>query len=82
MQRLNALAIAAVLIILLLLLNSHKVQIQIFFVNASLPLGGIMAACIALGVALSFLFLSLGRSYKKLLHRVKKTSHRPSATPD
>ena len=82
MQRLNALAITAVLLILLLLVNSQKVQIQIFFVNAFLPLGGIMAACIAIGVGLTFLFLSLGRSYKKLLHRVKKTPPRPSATPD
>ncbi len=70
--RLNVLAISALLLILFLLLNGQKVQIQIFFINAHLPLGGIMAACIAIGVGLTFLFLSLGRSYKKLLHRVKK----------
>lgn len=72
MQRLNALAILAILLILFLLVNSQKVQIQIFFFNAYLPLGGIMAVCIAIGVGLTFLFISLGRSYKKLLHRVKK----------
>ena len=81
MQRLNILAVAGILLILLLLLNSQKVQIQIYFVQAYLPLGGIMAACIAVGVGLSVLFLSLGRSYKKLLHRVKKTQPRPAANP-
>ena len=70
--RLNALAITTILFILLLLLNGHKVQIQILFVQANLPLGGIMATCIAIGVALTFIFLSLGRSYKKILHRLKK----------
>jgi uncharacterized integral membrane protein len=71
--RLNALALCAILLILLLLLNGHRVQVQIFFVAGYLPLGGIMAACFATGVGLTFLFLSLGRSYKKLLHKVKKT---------
>jgi uncharacterized integral membrane protein len=72
--RLNVLAICAVLLILFLLLNGQKVQIQIFFVQAYLPLGGIMAACIAIGVGLTFLFLSLGRSYKKLIFKVKKSA--------
>lgn len=76
--RLNILAISAILLILLLLLNGQKVQIQIFFVNAFLPLGGIMAAFMAIGVGLTFLFISLGRSYRKLLHRVKKTPPRTS----
>lgn len=76
--RLNALAITTILFILLLLLNGHKVQIQILFIQAHLPLGGIMATCIAIGVALTFLFLSLGRSYKKILHRLKRAV-RPEA---
>lgn len=73
-MRLNILAISAILLILLLLLNGQKVQIQIFFVNAFLPLGGIMAAFMAIGVGLTFLFLSLGRSYKKLLFKLKKSA--------
>lgn len=72
--RLNALAITTILFILLLLVNGHKVQIQILFVQANLPLGGIMATCIAIGVALTFIFLSLGRSYKKILHRLKRAA--------
>ncbi len=72
--RLNVLAIITVLFTLLLLLNSHKVQIQILFVQTHLPLGGIMATCIGIGVGLTFLFLSLGRSYKKILHRLKRAA--------
>lgn len=72
--RLNVLAITTILFILLLLLNSHKVQIQILFIQTHLPLGGIMATCIAIGVGLAFLFLSLGRSYKKILHRLKRAA--------
>jgi uncharacterized integral membrane protein len=79
--RLNALAITAVLLILLLLVNSHKVPVQIFFVTTNLPLGGVMAAFIAIGVGLTFLFLSLGRSYKKILHRLKKVGKASNPTP-
>lgn len=71
--RLNVLAISAVVLILLLLLNGHKVQVQIFFVSASVSLGGVMAACIAIGAGLTFLFLSLGRSYKKLYAKIKRS---------
>lgn len=70
--RLNALAIAAILLLLLLLVNSHRVQVQVFFITAFFPLGGVMAACIGVGVAITVLFLSLGRSYKKLLFKAKK----------
>ncbi len=70
--RLNSLAIAAVVLVLLLLVNSHRVPVQILFISANFPLGGVMAACIAIGVALTILFLSLGRSYKKLIFKVKK----------
>jgi uncharacterized integral membrane protein len=72
--RLNSLAIAAVVIVLLLLINSHRVPVQILFISTNLPLGGVMAACIGIGVVLTILFVSLGRSYKKLLLRVKKMS--------
>ena len=72
--RLNVLAVVTILFILLLLLNSHKVQIQILFIQAHLPLGGIMATCIGIGVGLTFLFLSLGRSYKRILHRLKRAA--------
>lgn len=72
--RLNVLAIATVLFILLFLLNSHKVQVQILFIQAHLPMGGIMATCVAIGVGLTFLFISLGRSYKKLVHRLKRAA--------
>lgn len=70
--RLNVLALSAVLLILLLLVNNHRVQFQFYFVSTHVPLGGLMAACIAIGVGLTFLFLSLGRSYRKLIHRIKK----------
>lgn len=70
--RLNSLAIAAVVLVLLLMVNSHRVPVQILFISANFPLGGVMAACIAIGVALTILFLSLGRSYKKLLLKAKK----------
>lgn len=70
--RLHALAFSAILLILLLLVNNHRVQFQFFFVNTHVPLGGLMAACIAIGVGLTFLFLSLGRSYKKLVSKIKK----------
>ena len=72
--RLNALAITTILFILVFLLNGHKVEIQILFIHARLPLGGIMATCIAIGVVLTFLFLSLGRSHKKILHRLKRAA--------
>lgn len=72
--RLNVLALSAVLLILLLLVNSHRVPFQFYFVNTHVSLGGLMAACIAIGVGLTFLFLSLGRSYRKLIHRIKKHS--------
>lgn len=71
MQRLNVLALLFILLVLLLLVNSQKVQIHIFFVQTILPLGGIMAACVAFGVVLTLLFFSLGRSYKKLVARLK-----------
>lgn len=70
--RLNTLAIAAFVIVLLLLVNSHRVPVQIFFVSANVPLGGVMATCIGLGVALAIVFSSLARSYRKLLFRAKK----------
>ena len=70
--RLNVLAITTILLVLLLLVNSQRVQFQFFFITTHVSLGGVMAFCIAIGVGLTFLFLSLGRSYKKLLHRVKK----------
>lgn len=70
--RLNTLAISAIVLVLFLLLNSHRVQVHILFISAYLPLGGIMAFCMALGVAVTVLFLSLGRSYKKLLFKAKK----------
>ncbi len=64
--RLNTLAIAGILIILLLLINNQRVQVQIFFVNTMLPLGAIMSFCMAVGVAVTFLFLSIARSYTRL----------------
>lgn len=70
--RLNSLAIAAVVLVLLLLVNSHRVPVQILFISANFPLGGVMAACIGIGVGLTILFLSLGRSYKKLIFKAKK----------
>ncbi len=70
--RLNALAITAVLLVLLLLVNSHRVPVQILFISANFPLGGVMAACIGIGIALTILFISLGRTYKKLIFKAKK----------
>lgn len=70
--RLNTLAIVAVFLTLFLLLNSHRVPVQIFFIHSILPLGAVMAFCIALGIVLTMLFLSLGRSYKKLYLKLKK----------
>lgn len=70
--RLNSLAIAAVLLVLLLLVNSHRVPVQILFISANFPLGGVMAACIGIGAGLTILFLSLGRSYKRLIFKAKK----------
>lgn len=64
--RLNTLAIAGIMIILLLLINSHRVQVQIFFVSALIPLGVIMSFCMAAGVAMTILFLSLAKSYTRL----------------
>jgi uncharacterized integral membrane protein len=64
--RLNTLAIAGILTILLLLINNHRVQVQIFFVSAMVPLGGIMSFCMASGVAMTLLFLSLAKSYTRL----------------
>lgn len=72
-HRLNALAIAAVFLVLLLLVNSHRVPVQILFISANFPLGGIMAVCIAIGMGLTLLFLSLGKSYKKLVFKDKKS---------
>lgn len=74
--RLNALAIAAILLVLLLLVNGQKVPVQIFFVSVYLPLGGVLAAFLAIGVGLAFLFMSLGRSYKKLLLKFRKMDYR------
>ncbi|MBS0618039.1 MAG: DUF1049 domain-containing protein [Spirochaetes bacterium] len=73
--RLNALAIAAILLVLFLLVNGQKVPVQIFFVSVYLPLGGVMAAFLAIGVGLTFLFLSLGRSYRKILLKLKKIGY-------
>jgi uncharacterized integral membrane protein len=70
--RLNFLAIAAILLVLLLLVNSHRVPVQLFFVSANFPLGGVMAVFMGIGVGLTLVFLSLGRSYRKLLIRTKK----------
>ncbi len=67
--RLNALAIASILIVLMLLINNHRVQVQILFVNTLMPLGAIMSFCIATGVAMTFLFLSISRSYMRLVRK-------------
>jgi len=72
--RLNALAISAILVVLLFLVNGQRVPIQIYFVSTHASLGVIMAASVAAGVALTFLFLSLGRSYRKILSKIKKVS--------
>lgn len=67
--RLNALAIASILIVLMLLINNHRVQVQVLFVSTLMPLGAIMSLCIATGVALTFLFLSISRTYLRLVRK-------------
>jgi uncharacterized integral membrane protein len=67
--RLNALAITSILIVLMLLINNHRVQVQVLFVSTLMPLGAIMSLCIATGVGLTFLFLSISRSYLRLVRK-------------
>ncbi len=75
MQRLNILALSAILLVLLLLVNGQKVQIQIFFIQTIMPLSVVMAVCVGIGIALTLLFLHLGRSFKKMVARIKKSAH-------
>ncbi|MCS6972447.1 MAG: LapA family protein [Turneriella sp.] len=70
--RLNILAIASVFLVLLFFLNNHRVPVQVLFISANFPLGGLMAFCVGVGVVLTLLFLSLGRSYRRLLNLRKQ----------
>lgn len=76
--RLYIIGTAFLFLMVLFLANTHKVVFHFFFLETQVSLASLIFVCTLLGMAISFIFMSISRSYKRVFKIADKLSQQKS----